>query len=62
MHVLRECLGIKKKEGEKDENMSHLVTYKWIKRTQYIPEFGLNYNVWGFYLEVCLTCEELLGE
>ena len=21
------------------------------RRTQYIPELGLNYNVWGFYLE-----------
>ena len=22
----------------------------WISRTQYIPELGLFYNVWGFYL------------
>jgi len=27
----------------------------WFRRTQYIPELGLNYNVWGFYLELCLT-------
>ena len=26
-----------------------------------IPELGLNYNVWGFYLEGCLTYEGLVG-
>jgi len=30
----------KKNEGEDDEYMSHLVSYKWIRRTQYIPRFG----------------------
>ena len=34
--------------------MFHLVPYKRIRRTQYIPELGLNYNMWGFYLEVFL--------
>jgi len=23
----------------------------WFRRTQVISELGLNYNVWGFYLE-----------
>jgi len=35
--------------------MSHLVSYKWIRRTQYIPELGLNYNGGGFYLVVFLV-------
>jgi len=40
-----------KKEGdEDDEYMSHKVSYKWIRKTQVIPELGLFYNVWGYYL------------
>jgi len=31
--------------------MSHLGSYKWFMRTQYIPVLGVDYNVWGFYLE-----------
>ena len=35
--------------------MSHLVSYKWIRKTQFIPELGLNYkNVW-ILLGGCLT-------
>ena len=30
----------KKKEGEEDEYMSHLVSYKWFRRTIHIPRFG----------------------
>ena len=26
-----------------------MVSYKWIRKTQVIPEFGVDYNVWGFY-------------
>ena len=26
--------------------------YKWIRRTQYIPEYVVFYKKWGFYLEV----------
>ena len=39
--------------------MSHLVSYKWIRKTQVIPELGVDYNVWGFYLELCLTVKKL---
>ena len=28
--------------------MFHLVSYKWIRKTQVIPELGVDYNVWGF--------------
>ena len=41
----------KKKEGEDDEYMSHLVSYKWICRTQYITSIGLIYKNRKFYLE-----------
>ena len=44
----------KKKEGEDDEEVFHLVSYKWFRRTQYISELGVDYNVWGFYLRVFL--------
>ena len=27
--------------------MFHLVSYKWIRRTQVIPELGVDYNVCG---------------
>ena len=35
--------------------MSHLISYKWIRKTKVIPELGLNYNMWGFYLVVFLV-------
>ena len=36
--------------------MSQLVSYKDFRLNQYIPELGLFYNVWRFYLEtVCLA-------
>ena len=38
----------KKKKGENDEYMSHKVSYKWIRKTQVIPEYVVFYNVWGF--------------
>ena len=31
--------------------MFHLVSYKWIRKTQVIPEFGGFYKEVGFYLE-----------
>ena len=31
--------------------MSHEVSYKWIRKTQVIPEFGGFYKKVGFYLE-----------
>jgi len=37
-----------KKYGENDEYMSHKVSYKWIRKTQVIPEYVVFYNVWGF--------------
>ena len=46
----------KKKEGDEDyEYMSHKVSYKWIRKTQVIPEYVVFYNVWGFYLVVFLV-------
>ena len=36
-----------KKYGENDEYMSHLVSYKWIRKTQVIPELGLDYKEVG---------------
>ena len=30
--------------------MSHLVPYKWFRKTQYIPRFGVFYNVCGILL------------
>jgi len=42
--------------------MSQKVSYKWFRRTQYIPELGLFYNVRGNLLGGCLTCEEFVGE
>ena len=41
----------KKKNWEDDEYISHLISYKWIRRTQYITSIGLFYKNWGFYLE-----------
>ena len=44
MGVLWECLGGQEDEGEDDEYMSHKVSYKWIRRTQVIPEYVVFYN------------------
>ena len=41
----------KKKYWEENEYMSHKVSYKWFRRTQYIPRFGRFYKKWGFYLD-----------
>ena len=44
--------------------MSHKVSYKLIRKTQVIPEFGGFYNVWGIYLEVLgegVIIEEIEG-
>jgi len=35
--------------------MSHLVSYKWFRRTQYITPIGLDYKEVGLYLEGCLN-------
>ena len=40
--------------------MSHLVSYKWFRRTQYIPELGLFYKDWGRLWRLS-DCEELVG-
>ena len=53
--------------------MSHKVSYKWIRKTQVIPEYVVFYKNWedcggcltvknvGILLGGCLTCEELVG-
>ena len=41
--------------------MFHLVSYKWICRTQYITPIGLFYKNWDFTWRVS-DCEELVGE
>ena len=40
--------------------MSHLGSYKWIRKTQVIPEFGVDYNVRGVLLGGLSECEELV--
>ena len=40
----------KKDWDEEDEWMFHLVPYKWIRKTQVIPELGVDYNVCGVLL------------
>ena len=32
-------------DEDEDENIFHLVSYKWFRRTQYITSIGLKYNV-----------------
>jgi len=46
--------GRKKKEGEEDEYMSHLVSYKWFRRTQYITSIGLFYKNWEVFGRVLI--------
>ena len=41
--------------------MFHLVSYKCIRRTQYIPRFGGVLQEQGILLGGCLTCEDLVG-
>jgi len=41
--------------------MSHLVSYWWFRRTQYITSIGLIYKNVGILLVGCLTREELVG-
>jgi len=38
--------------------MFHLVSYRWFRRTQYIPELGLFFNMCGFLHEGCLTVKK----
>ena len=45
----------KKKYGENDEYMFHLVSYYWFRRTQYITSIGLIYKNVGILLGECLT-------
>jgi hypothetical protein len=40
--------------------MSHKVSYKWIRKTQVIPEYVVFYKNRGFYLEGVSDCEELV--
>jgi hypothetical protein len=41
--------------------MSHLVSYKWIRRTQFIPQFGGFYKEVGILLGGVSDCEKLGG-
>jgi hypothetical protein len=50
-----------KKKGEDDEYMSHLGSYKWIRRTRNITSTSLNYKEVGRLRRVVCLCEELSG-
>ena len=41
--------------------MFHLVSYKWIRRTQVIPEYVVFYKNVGILLGVVSDCEKLSG-
>ena len=41
--------------------MSHLVSYKWIRKTHVIPEYVVFYNNVGVLLGGVSDCEELVG-
>ena len=41
--------------------MSHLVSYKWFRRTQYIPRFGGVLQECGDFTWRLSDCEELSG-
>ena len=45
----------KKKNGGNDEYMSHLVSFWWFRRTQCIPELGVDYKNVENLLGGCLT-------
>jgi hypothetical protein len=44
-----------KKWEEDYEYMPHLVSYKWIRKTQVIPEYEVFYKNVGISLGGCLT-------
>ena len=53
-----------KLKRNRERRMSRCFTWVpigWFRRTQYITSIGLFYKNRGFYLEGCLTCEELVG-
>ena len=41
--------------------MFHLDFYKWIRKTQVIPELGVDYNMCGDITWRVTDCEELVG-
>jgi len=41
--------------------MFHLVSYKWFRRTQYIPRFGGVLQEGGDFTRRVSDCEELVG-
>ena len=41
--------------------MSHLVSYKWFRRTQYIPQFGDVLQENGYFTWRVSDCEEFSG-
>ena len=41
--------------------MFHLVSDKWFRKTQVIPEYVVFYNVWGILLGGCLTVKNQWG-
>ena len=41
--------------------MFHLVSYKWFRRTQYIPRFGSVLQEGGDFTRRVSDCEELVG-
>ena len=55
----------KKKEGEENEYIFHLVSYKWFRRTQYITLIGLFYKNGGDFtwmvVNMDFIVEELVG-
>ena len=51
----------KKNDSENDEYMSHLVSYKWIRKTQVIPEYVVFYKKRGDFTWRVSDCEELVG-
>ena len=46
-------------KGENDEYMSHKVSYKWIRKTQVIPEYVVFYKEVGRLWKV--SAPELMG-
>ena len=54
-------MGSRKKEWEDDAYMFHLVSYKWFRRTQYIPRFGGVLQEGGDFTWRVSDCEELVG-
>ena len=51
--IITNYRGRKNKERNDDyEQVSHLVSYKLIRKTQFIQEYEVFYKNMGFYLEV----------